>query len=125
MMAQKILIAEDNTSLLNVLVDTFNDEGFDVKAAADGKEALDITKEWMPDVILLDILMPNMDGKEMLTNFRALDGSKDTIVIVLTNSDDSQQVLDLLSLEVSDYLTKADWELEDIVKKVKERLANR
>lgn len=124
-MAQKILIAEDNTSLLNVLADTFTDEGFDVKKAVDGKEALDIAKSWMPDVILLDILMPNMDGKEMLTEFRTVDGSENTIVIVLTNSGNSQQVLDLLSLEVSDYLTKADWELEGIVKKVKERLADR
>ncbi len=124
-MAHKILIAEDNTSLQNVLADTFRDEGFEVKVANDGQEALDIAKTWAPDVLLLDILMPNMDGKEMLTSFRATDGGKNTIVIVLTNSDDSQQVLDLLSLGVSDYLTKADWELADIVKKVKERLAEK
>ncbi|MEX0748783.1 MAG: response regulator [Candidatus Saccharimonadales bacterium] len=121
-MDKKILIVEDNKSLRNVLSDTFEDEGFIVKVADDGAVALATIESWLPDVILLDILMPNMDGKEMLTKLRALPDGDKVIVMVLTNSDTSDKVLDFLNLGVTDYLTKADWELEDIVTKVKERL---
>ena len=121
-MSKKILIAEDNKSLRNVLTDTFKDEGFEVKAAEDGAIALETAKEGMPDVLLLDILMPNMDGQEMLTQLREVPGGDNVIVIVLTNSDTSDKVLDFMNLGVSDYLTKADWQLEDIVTRVKERL---
>lgn len=121
-MNKKLMVVEDNESLRNVLADTFKEEGFEVKTAADGAIALEALKDWIPDIILLDILMPNMDGKEMLTRLREMDEGDKIVVIVLTNSDASDRVLEFLNLGVSDYLTKADWELDDIVAKVKERL---
>lgn len=123
MAKKKILIAEDNESLRNVLADTFEEEGFEVKTAGDGVEGLEVAKEWMPDGLLLDILMPNMDGREMLSKLRDMDGGDKVKVFVLTNSEASERVLEFMSMGASDYMTKSDWQLEDIVAKVKERLA--
>lgn len=121
-MAQKILVVEDNESLCNVLADTFTDEGFEVKTAFDGEEGLEAAKEWKPDVMLLDLLLPKKDGEDLLKELREEEGGDDVLVIALTNSDSSEKVFNLMNLGVTDYLTKSDWELSDLVKKVKERL---
>lgn len=121
-MDKKILVVEDNESLCNVLADTFTDEGFTVKTAFDGEEGLGAAKEWQPDVILLDLLLPKMDGEELLKELRQEEGGENILVIALTNSDSSEKVYNLMNLGVTDYLTKSDWELSDLVAKVKERL---
>lgn len=121
-MNKKLLIVEDNESLSNVISDTFKDEGFDVKIAADGESGLEEAKTWQPDAILLDILMPKMDGIEMVKQLRQSEGGAEILVVALTNSDSSEHVLELMNLGVTDYLTKSDWELNDLVNKVKQRL---
>lgn len=121
-MDKKILVVEDNESLCNVLADTFTDEGFTVKTAFDGEEGLEAAKEWKPDVILLDLLLPKKDGEDVLKELRQEEGGEDILVIALTNSDSSEKVFNLMNLGVTDYLTKSDWELSDLVAKVKERL---
>lgn len=121
-MNKKLLIVEDNESLSNVISDTFKDEGFDVKIAADGESGLEEAKTWQPDAILLDILMPKMDGIEMVKQLRQSEGGAEMLVVALTNSDSSEHVLELMNLGVTDYLTKSDWELNDLVNKVKQRL---
>lgn len=121
-MDKKILVVEDNESLCNVLADTFTDEGFTVKTAFDGEEGLEAAKEWKPDVILLDLLLPKKDGEDVLKELRQEEGGEDILVIALTNSDSSEKVFNLMNLGVTDYLTKSDWELSDLVTKVKERL---
>lgn len=121
-MSKKLLIVEDNESLSNVISDTFKDEGFDVKIAADGESGLEEAKTWQPDAILLDILMPKMDGIEMIKQLRQSEGGAEMLVVALTNSDSSEHVLELMNLGVTDYLTKSDWELNDLVDKVKQRL---
>ena len=121
-MAKKILIVEDNESLCRIMADTFSDEGFEVQTANDGEAGLAAALKWQPDLILLDILMPKLDGKEMLERLRAEPGGEKTKVIILTNSGSGQQVLEFMNLGVTDYLTKADWELSNLVEKVKQRL---
>ncbi len=124
-MDKKILVVEDNESLCNVLADTFTDEGFSVKTAFDGEEGLEAAKEWKPDVILLDLLLPKKDGEELLKELREEEGGESILVIALTNSDSGEKVFNLMNLGVTDYLTKSDWELSDLVKKVKERLGSK
>lgn len=121
-MNKKLLIVEDNESLANVISDTFSDEGFEVQTAADGEAGLTTAQDFQPDVILLDVLMPNMDGIEMVKQLRQVEGGEDILIIALTNSDSSEHVLELMNLGVVDYLTKSDWELSDLVDKVKQRL---
>lgn len=121
-MSHKLLIVEDNESLNRIMTDTFKDEGFKVISALDGEEGLELAKKENPDLILLDILMPKKNGNEMLKELRQTPEGKDVKVIVLTNSDSGENVVDFMNLGVADYLTKADWELSDLVKKVKEKL---
>lgn len=121
-MNKKLLIVEDNESLANVISDTFSDEGFEVQTAVDGEAGLTTAQDFQPDVILLDVLMPNMDGIEMVKQLRQVEGGEDILIIALTNSDSSEHVLELMNLGVVDYLTKSDWELSDLVDKVKQRL---
>lgn len=121
-MNKKMLVVEDNESLCDVMVDTFTDEGFDVKKARDGEAGLETAKEWKPDIILLDLLMPKKDGIQFLQELREEPEGDKVLVIALTNSDSSEHVFNLMNLGVTDYLIKSDWELSDLVKKVKERL---
>jgi two-component system response regulator VicR len=123
-MAHKILVVEDNESLCNVLADTFTDEGFEVKTALDGEAGLEAAKEWGPDVMLLDLLLPKKDGEDLLKELREEEGGDSVAVIALTNSDSSEKVYNLMNLGVTDYLTKSDWELSDLVEKVKEKLTS-
>jgi CheY-like chemotaxis protein len=116
-----ILIVDDEQSLLRALVDKFTREGFVVMGAKNGKEGLDSALANHPDIILLDLIMPVMDGTTMLANLRKDPWGKDAKVIVLTNLSEVEKATQRLQ-GVYDYLIKSDWELKDVVKKVKEGL---
>jgi CheY-like chemotaxis protein len=116
-----ILIVDDERTLLSALVDKFTREGFVVLGAKNGKEGLDSALANHPDIILLDLIMPVMDGTTMLANLRKDPWGKDAKVIVLTNLSEVEKATSRLQ-GVYDYLIKSDWELKDVVRKVKEGL---
>jgi len=118
----KILIVEDDQSLVKVLVKKLTQEGFEVSTAANGKIGLATAIKNKPDLILLDIVMPVMDGLTMLQELRKDRWGKLARVILLTNLSDSEKVSEALQHGIYVYLVKADWKLEDVVKKVKETL---
>lgn len=125
--SQKVVIeiVEDDDALLSVLVDKFTREGFQVLEAQDGKKGLDVALSEHPDLILLDILLPVMDGWTMLQKLRAENTwGKKVPVIILTNlsSDDDAQIANIVKLEPSYFLIKADWKIDDLVEKVRGRL---
>jgi len=122
-MEKKILIVEDELSLLNVLQEKFENEGFDVLGAKNGKVGLGLALSEKPDLILLDIVMPIMDGITMLKELRKDKWGKDACVIMLTNLNESGKVSESLEKGVHDYLIKTDWSLKDLVKKVKRKLS--
>jgi DNA-binding response OmpR family regulator len=123
---KKVLIVEDEAPLRNALVDVFTLEGFTVLEANDGQQGLEIALREKPDMILLDIIMPIMDGMTMLRELRKDKAYGETAsVIILTN-------LGMFNEEVSKgvnvvepafYLVKTNWAIEDVVKKVKTVLA--
>lgn len=118
-----ILLVEDDTSLRNVLFDKLTSEGFKVIEAQDGKIGLELAIEYHPDIILLDIFMPRMDGINMLTQLRQTDPwGKKAKVIVLSNSTDADTIARSTGLGASDFLIKSEWSLENIVGKITERL---
>ena len=80
----KVLVAEDDRSVRMTIEFVLEDEGFEVHMAADGAEALQKAREILPDVILLDQIMPKMDGKEVLAALRADDSTRSIPVVVLT-----------------------------------------
>lgn len=119
---KKILIVEDEKPLMMALHDKLTHEGFYVLQAGDGSEGLRLAFENHPDLILLDIIMPTMDGMTMLAKLRANEWGKNARIIVLTNLADEEKVEESMRQSVYDYLIKSDWTLEDLVKKVKAKL---
>jgi len=122
----KILIIEDDAKARGALTEKFRHEGFDVDVAEGGAEGLDQARRLHPDLVLLDLVMPGMDGITMLRKLRAeSDWGKSVPVIILTNlsSDTEEAIQDVVELMPAYYLVKADWKLNDIVEKVKDRLA--
>jgi DNA-binding response OmpR family regulator len=121
---KKILIVEDDNALLKILSDTLRKENLIIFEARDGAQGYRAALDSKPDLILLDVLMPIMDGITMLKKIRQQKEGKDIPVIVLTNLEALNTLNEALGAGAYDYIVKSDWKLEDIVKKIKERLMN-
>lgn len=119
---KKILIVEDDRLLLKVLSDEFEKQGFKTLLAQDGAEGLSKALYEKPDLILLDIIMPVMDGLTMLKKLRAQKEGAAIPVVILTNLSGAETIEKSVQSGSYDFLVKANWELGDIVKKVKEKL---
>ncbi|MFZ2154312.1 MAG: response regulator [Candidatus Moraniibacteriota bacterium] len=119
---KKILIVEDESSLASILKDKFELEDFEVLLAENGLVGLNSALNNLPDMILLDIAMPVMDGLEMLKLLKADEKTKDLKVIILTNYGDMEKFTQANELGANDYLVKADWGMADIVSKVKKMI---
>lgn len=123
LLSKKILIIDDETDLLQVLTDTLTSEGFSVLGAKNGEEGLALALKEHPDLILLDIIMPVMDGMTMLYELRKDPWGNSVPVILLTNLSDAERVAEALRLRVYDFLVKSDWKLKDLVTKIKEKFS--
>lgn len=121
-MTKKILIVEDELSLRSVLAEKLRLESFEVLEAKNGEEGLEISISQKPELILLDIVMPKMDGITMLEKLREDSWGKKVPVIILTNLSSGSEMSKSAENRVSSYLVKTDWKLEDVVKKIKEIL---
>jgi DNA-binding response OmpR family regulator len=119
----RLLIVEDDQALSDLLADKFRAEGFEVMTAGDGQTGLKQALEWKPDLVLLDIVMPKMDGMTMLHKLRDNDHGKKVQVVLLTNLSDTEKVYDAMSNGVFDYLVKSNWEIDDLVKEVRAKLS--
>ena len=117
-----ILIIEDEVSYQRALIDRLNQEGFTVVSAMNGKDGLDIALEKHPDLIILDIAMPKMDGIEMLKILRKDEWGKKAHVIVLTVFSDTKHVADVMLHDSFEYFVKTDIKIEDLVNKIKGNL---
>ncbi len=121
---KKILIVEDDIILLSTLADNFTKEGFEIIKAEDGEEGLASALNVKPDLILLDILLPKMDGITLLKKLRQDAWGKNVLVIILTNLNSPPQITEAVRW-ATDYLVKSDWKIEDVIKRVKEKLLSR
>lgn len=119
---KKILIIEDEEAVLKVLATKFDHEGFQTLEAKDGEDGLAQARAERPDIILLDIVMPKMDGLTMLKELRKDPWGKKVPVVILTNLSDDKDIAEAMVSGVYDFLVKSSWEIEDVVKRVKERL---
>jgi len=120
-----ILIVEDEISLRNALRDKFVRKGFSILEAKDGEEGLAVALEKEPNLILLDIIMPRMDGMTMLKKLRQENRwAKNVPVMLLSNlgGDDEKMMLEIEKDRLVDYLVKSNWSLNEVVEKVKEKL---
>lgn len=118
-----ILIIEDELPMLKALSDKFTMEGFEILEAKDGAEGLKVAVSKKPDLIILDIFMPVMDGKVMFEKLRGDVWGKTVPVIILTNLNPDDKTLDaLMKNGPSYYFIKSKWKLEELVSKVKKEL---
>ncbi|MEI8103717.1 MAG: response regulator [Candidatus Moraniibacteriota bacterium] len=118
-MKKHILIVEDEKSLRRVLRDKLVLEGFTVSEAANGEEGLQMAVEERPDLILLDIVMPKMNGLEMFKRLRETPWGKTARAIILTNLGEENEIVTALEEGIPDYLVKKDWSLAHLVEKIR------
>lgn len=118
----KVLIIEDEQMLSAMYKVKFENEGYDITVANDGSEGLEIAKNNKFDMILLDIIMPKIDGFAVLKKLREQSNSKDTPVILLTNLGQDEDVTRGKELGAVGYLIKANNTPAEVVEKVKGHL---
>lgn len=118
----KILIVDDEPSVRKALSEKLEREGFSTFTAPDGEEGLEVALSLRPDLILLDILMPKMDGLAMLKRMRQDEWGKTASVVVLTSVDSDQKALEAMNELVYDFLLKKDTKLDELVAIVKEKV---
>ncbi|MBI4099228.1 response regulator, partial [Candidatus Parcubacteria bacterium] len=110
---------EDDPVLQQTFTDFLKSEGYAIVSALDGLEGLKAAQSEEPHLILLDLILPKMDGFEVLQAIKADEKTKDIPVIVLTNLEGTGDVERALELGATTYLVKANYELEDILTKIK------
>ncbi len=114
----KVLIAEDDKFLLSAYKLKFEKDGDKIEVAMDGEEALAKIKEFKPDVVLLDLMMPKVDGFEVLEKLKA-EGIEGVPIIVASNLSQAEDEERAKKLGAVDYVVKSDIALDDLVAKVK------
>lgn len=119
---RKILLAEDDRFLRKAAEATLRRHGFTVLAAADGEEALRLARDEPPDLILLDLIMPKLQGFEVLRVLKEDPATSPIPVIVLSNLGQDSDIQQAIDTGAAAYLVKAHLSLEDLVKRVEEAL---
>jgi len=119
---KSILLVEDEPAQRNALRDKLKREGYETLSAANGEEGLQMALDKHPDLILLDIIMPIMDGLTMLERLRENDWGSQARIIFLTNLGNGETADRAAGQSISAYLVKTDWKISDIIKKIKEIL---
>jgi len=118
----KIAIIEDDPVINQMYRMKFEADGFEVQIADNGKRGVDMVEGFLPDIILLDLQMPNMDGAEALTEIRSHDWGKSIPVIILTNLGEEEAPKALKALNIHSYIVKADLTPRQVVARAKEAL---
>ncbi len=122
--SKKIQIIEDKQSLRTAMKIKFENVGFEVIESVNGEDGLRDAFAKKPDLILLDIILPVMDGWGLLKMLRDDEWGKHVPVIILTNLDaDEKTMQNIVDYEPSFYFIKVNWTMEDLLDKVKERLS--
>ena len=118
---KKILIVEDDKSFLWILRQSFENEGLFVLFAQDGQEGLEMAIKENPDLIILDILMPKMDGITVARKLK--EKGTDSYIMFLTNFKDAEHVSQAVEVVgETDYIVKSDLHIDQIIDRVKKRL---
>ncbi len=119
----KVAIIEDDSSISQMYRIKFETEGYEVETAENGKLGLELVEKMRPDIILLDLMMPEMSGDEMLQQLRATDWGKTIPVIILTNMGEQEAPPILKELGVRRFIVKAEMTPRQVVEMAKTELA--
>lgn len=119
----RILVVEDDPLMLRMYQKALSFDGYEVETAGDGQEGLDKARETKPTLILLDIMMPKMDGLQVLDKLKAQDDTKSIPVIMLTNLAGSHDAEAALTKGAVKYIIKSEHDPKQVVDMIKEILA--
>lgn len=119
----KIALIEDDMAIVQMYRLKFEADGYEVNTASDGLTGLKLIKDFAPDVALLDLMMPNMSGLEVLAQLRKDPATKNLKVVVLTNMGDAETAEQVYKLKADDYIIKAEMTPKEVSAKVKKLLA--
>lgn len=122
-MATKIAIIEDDQAISQMYRIKFEAEGYEVETAENGVLGLEMAEKMRPDIILLDLMMPEMTGDEMLAKLRGTDWGKDVKVIILTNMGEEEAPDGIRELGVQRFIVKAEMTPRQVAEMVKAELA--
>jgi len=118
----KILVVEDDSFLQGLEVGKLKKEGYDVITASTGKEALEKIKEDDIDLILLDLVLPNFDGFEVLKEIRENEKTKKTPVLVFSNLSEEKDIKRAEDLKANDFMVKSNFTIDELAQKIKAML---
>jgi DNA-binding response OmpR family regulator len=122
-MAAKVAIIEDDQAISQMYRIKFEAEGYEVETAENGKIGLELAESMKPDIILLDLMMPEMNGDEMLAKMRKTTWGKNTKVVILTNMGEQEIPDDVKKLGVIAVILKADMTPRQVAELVKKHLS--
>ena len=121
--ATKVAIVEDDIAISQMYRLKFESEGYQVQTADNGKLGLELVEVFKPDIILLDLMMPEMTGDQMLAELRKKAWGKDITVIILTNMGEEEAPKTLKELNVHSFIVKAEMTPRQVAERVKAALA--
>ncbi|MDD5144641.1 MAG: response regulator [Candidatus Pacebacteria bacterium] len=117
-MTKTILFIEDESALQKTFGEVLTQEGYSMISALDGELGLRMAESKKPDLIILDLILPRMNGFEVLKSLKESEETKNIPVIVLTNLGSMEDVDKAISLGATTYLVKADYKLEEVLEKI-------
>lgn len=120
---QTVLIVEDDEFLRALAAKRLDKDGFNVQVAVDGENAVATAKQVKPDLIVLDLILPGLDGFEVLEKIKADEALKPVPVIVFSNLGQKEDVERAQYLGAASFLVKSNFTLDDLLEKVREQLA--
>jgi CheY-like chemotaxis protein len=121
-MAKRILLVEDEEIMINLLEKKLKREGYEVSIAKDGEKGLEKIREEKPDLILLDIILPKMNGFEVMERMKEDEELSKIPVIVISNSGQPVELDRAKKLGAKDWLIKTEFDPEEVVQKVKKQI---
>lgn len=121
-MSKTILFIEDESALQKILGEALSKEGYKITSALDGEIGLRLAKTKKPDLVLLDLILPKINGFEVLKRIKEDPEIREIPIIVLTNLEGIEDVDRALELGATTYLVKENYDLEEVVEKIKKAL---
>ena len=119
---KKILFIEDESALQKTFGDVLEKNNYKMISALDGETGLRLAKSEKPDLVLLDLVLPRLDGFEVLSRLKEDPETKKIPVIVLTNLENMEDIEKAVKLGATTYLVKTQYKLEEVIEKIKKAL---
>lgn len=116
----KVLIVEDDPTINQMVVRKLTTSGYDARSTTDGSDAVILTKQFMPDLIILDLMLPGVSGEEILRTLKSTDGLKHIPVIIFTNINSAEDMERILSLGAAKYMVKVNTALNVLIETIQE-----